>query len=220
VNKLQSTFLFALCIFFLSSCNNNEPVACFTIGERLETNELYKFNDCSVNAQEYLWDFGDGETSALANPVHAYKDEGTYMVSLTVKNKKKEDELKRTIGTFLNDLTGPSEGIYSGEYLENYPDSTVLNKEYSGAVTIAPTSTKQIKVAFSRGTFRALVVGDKDTGFVFSEVTNLQPSRLELITSGSGSYSQRTRSFNFTLSGRDPQIDSLAWTITYNGTAK
>jgi len=32
----------------------------------------------------YEWDFGDGDTSTDANPVHSYKDEGSYTVSLTV----------------------------------------------------------------------------------------------------------------------------------------
>lgn len=35
----------------------------------------------------YLWDFGDGETSALANPLHVYKAEGSYKVTLTVSEK-------------------------------------------------------------------------------------------------------------------------------------
>jgi PKD repeat protein len=34
----------------------------------------------------WLWDFGDGSTSTQANPVHVYQKEGTYTVSLTVKN--------------------------------------------------------------------------------------------------------------------------------------
>lgn len=33
---------------------------------------------------EYLWDFGDGETSTLKNPIHDYTSPGIYTVSLTV----------------------------------------------------------------------------------------------------------------------------------------
>ncbi|TAE48278.1 MAG: PKD domain-containing protein, partial [Bacteroidetes bacterium] len=32
----------------------------------------------------YLWDFGDGNTSTLANPTHAYASEGDYTITLTV----------------------------------------------------------------------------------------------------------------------------------------
>jgi PKD repeat protein len=34
----------------------------------------------------YLWNFGDGDTSDQANPVHGFHDAGTYDVSLTVTN--------------------------------------------------------------------------------------------------------------------------------------
>lgn len=33
----------------------------------------------------YLWDFGDGSTSAEVNPVHVYEREGSYKVALIVK---------------------------------------------------------------------------------------------------------------------------------------
>ena len=33
---------------------------------------------------DYLWDFGDGNTATIPNPVHTYTDAGTYIVTLTV----------------------------------------------------------------------------------------------------------------------------------------
>ncbi|RLF24648.1 MAG: hypothetical protein DRN01_06845, partial [Thermoplasmata archaeon] len=33
---------------------------------------------------EWYWEFGDGDTSTLQNPTHQYKDNGTYIVNLTV----------------------------------------------------------------------------------------------------------------------------------------
>jgi len=36
-------------------------------------------------ASEYLWDFGDGQTSTLANPIHTYQYAGIYDVSLSVQ---------------------------------------------------------------------------------------------------------------------------------------
>jgi PKD repeat protein len=44
------------------------------------------FNNTSTNANTCLWDFGDGQTSNLPNPVHAYTAAGIYYVSLTVSN--------------------------------------------------------------------------------------------------------------------------------------
>lgn len=53
-------------------------------------NQTIQFNNQTqgVTPQtQWLWDFGDGQTSAAANPVHEYSDTGTYTISLTVINQ-------------------------------------------------------------------------------------------------------------------------------------
>ncbi len=45
----------------------------------------------------YLWLFGDGDTSNLANPVHTYKDDGSYQVKLIATNVCGTDTMTRTI---------------------------------------------------------------------------------------------------------------------------
>ena len=42
------------------------------------------FDNLSVNADGYLWDFGDGNNSTVETPLHYYGDVGIYDVSLTV----------------------------------------------------------------------------------------------------------------------------------------
>lgn len=44
------------------------------------------FTNTSQNADTYLWNFGDGTTSALHSPTHSYAANGTYTVSLTTSN--------------------------------------------------------------------------------------------------------------------------------------
>jgi PKD repeat protein len=44
------------------------------------------FRNSSINADTYLWDFGDNTTSAEQNPSHTYSEPGTFIVRLTVKN--------------------------------------------------------------------------------------------------------------------------------------
>lgn len=41
------------------------------------------FNNHSKNAKQYLWNFGDGNTSSLETPTHTYTKAGTYKVLLT-----------------------------------------------------------------------------------------------------------------------------------------
>ncbi|MBP6826693.1 MAG: PKD domain-containing protein [Saprospiraceae bacterium] len=44
------------------------------------------FSNQSLNATSYLWNFGDGNTSNLANPTHTYAESGTFTVELTAIN--------------------------------------------------------------------------------------------------------------------------------------
>lgn len=82
--------IFAFGTVVLSSCEEDDPeldpIASFqfTISE---TNFLeVTFSNFSQNATTYLWDFGDGNTSDLENPVHTYAASGTYTVTLTATN--------------------------------------------------------------------------------------------------------------------------------------
>lgn len=46
------------------------------------------FDDQSLGANKWLWDFGDGETSHEQEPSHTYRAIGTYTVRLTVSNEQ------------------------------------------------------------------------------------------------------------------------------------
>ncbi|MFT3678968.1 MAG: PKD domain-containing protein [Ferruginibacter sp.] len=47
-----------------------------------------EFKSKQVTGNNYLWDFGDSTISELPNPVHTYKDTGSYTVKLIVANSK------------------------------------------------------------------------------------------------------------------------------------
>jgi len=44
------------------------------------------FTDLSIDADSHSWDFGDGNTSMLADPTHTYVTNGIYTVTLTIEN--------------------------------------------------------------------------------------------------------------------------------------
>lgn len=46
------------------------------------TGTTVTFTNQSMNATQYLWNFGDSFTSTTANPVHTYSSAGTYIVTL------------------------------------------------------------------------------------------------------------------------------------------
>lgn len=44
------------------------------------------FTNLSSNATNFIWDFGDGQSSTATNPVHSYANPGTYTVKLIARN--------------------------------------------------------------------------------------------------------------------------------------
>lgn len=71
---------------FATSCKpkGDAPKASFSY----EVEDLtVTFTNISKDATTYAWEFGDGETSTEANPVHTYAENGEYTVTLTASNE-------------------------------------------------------------------------------------------------------------------------------------
>ncbi len=58
---------------------------------------IVQFSDLSSNAISWDWDFGDGGTSTLQNPVHTYAAPGSYPVTLIAGNNNGTDTIQQTI---------------------------------------------------------------------------------------------------------------------------
>jgi PKD repeat protein len=56
----------------------------------------------STGGATYAWTFGDGGTSSEINPTHAYGDNGTYTVTLTVTNNSAVSDMKSTSAAVSN----------------------------------------------------------------------------------------------------------------------
>lgn len=65
------------------------PEAGFTYlpDEPSNVNPEVRFTDESKLAASWYWDFGDGRTTYLQNPVHTYQDTGKYVVTQIVKHE-------------------------------------------------------------------------------------------------------------------------------------
>lgn len=73
------------------------PQASFTASPITGTVPLtVTFSNTSVNATNYLWQFGDGITSTLTTPTHVYEDAGIYSVTLTANGLGGTDTLTQT----------------------------------------------------------------------------------------------------------------------------
>ena len=63
------------------------PFSAFSINEDYEKIQgQVKFENGSIAANKYYWDFGNGQTSNLGSPVITYNEDGDYLVQLYARN--------------------------------------------------------------------------------------------------------------------------------------
>lgn len=90
-----------------------------------------QFTDLSYNAPtSWLWDFGDGTTSALQNPVHHYSTTGVYTVSLTATNSYGDDQ---EIKSALIDVNMPAVPVTEND-TACYGNPAVLTASGNGTI--------------------------------------------------------------------------------------
>lgn len=88
-NAAAITVLDSLTIFHLRT-NEEIAIADFSYDQSGST---FTFTNSSWRSTDFLWDFGDGNTSIEVNPVHTYVNPGNYTVSLIASNECGEDTL-------------------------------------------------------------------------------------------------------------------------------
>jgi PKD repeat protein len=99
--KTKLIFLNVLFVLILASTGcMKKPMACCDFASTGTVGTAMSFSStCSMDADNYSWDFGDGGTSTEANPSHTYTTAGTYTVKIMAmsKNGKKMDETTKTV---------------------------------------------------------------------------------------------------------------------------
>jgi PKD repeat protein len=84
--------IYKVCLFVMDSCSSDSvcsaiayfpPKSVIFTSEPSAINGLeVAFTDKTKGATEWLWDFGDGTTSTIQNPIHIYKTYGKYEVCM------------------------------------------------------------------------------------------------------------------------------------------
>ncbi len=92
-------------VVILSSCSK-APVASFEVDQNeVKAPATITFTNTSTNADEFLWTFGDGESSTEANPSHEYVQGGDYDVTLKAYGEDDTNTAVKTI-VILPNMTG------------------------------------------------------------------------------------------------------------------
>lgn len=81
-------------------------------------NDTFQFKNNSNNANQYFWDFGDGDTSSLKNPKHIFKS-GKYTIQLIVSSCEHSDTSKITIQFQNTNIDN-----FTNNEIEAYPNPT------------------------------------------------------------------------------------------------
>ena len=80
----------------IASCSR--PMAQFSYEEKdYQVLDPVGFENISEKADAYVWDFGDGDTSSIANPEHVYARSGNYEVRLSAIKGNKADTITKRI---------------------------------------------------------------------------------------------------------------------------
>jgi hypothetical protein len=124
---------FARYVAPLTSCNYLKPRA-FAIADTFYLNNgtaEAQFYNNNAYAHSWQWDFGDGGTDNLKDPLHAYTDTGTYTATVTVTHDSCVKTAEKTVVVLLS--TGVEELSRESLQFKLYPNPT------SGDVTVECT---------------------------------------------------------------------------------
>ncbi len=78
------------------SCSGPKPMYTYEKEKDVVPAQV-QFNNASEDAIEYMWDFGDGNTSDEESPKHRYLLSGKYTVTLVAKKDGKEKKIEKDI---------------------------------------------------------------------------------------------------------------------------
>lgn len=175
-----------------------------------------KFTDQSVQAFEWLWDFGDQTTSTFQNPSHTFTAPGDYNVKLTVTNPLGSNFIIHTITVnpaFNITISPVQASICHGEEVQlNALASGSANRSYLiSNIPYAPVSGTGNSVFLSDDQ----VSGSNPIGFTFNffgqNYTNFYISSNGLITFSAGMPAQPVYGSVIPSSADPDNFIALAW---------
>ena len=79
-----------------SNCVVNSQLPC-TLGEAIQFSVAAFGYDFSCSAHTFLWEFGDGATSSVRTPTHAFTGPGMYAVKVTVATGSQQLTLTQNV---------------------------------------------------------------------------------------------------------------------------
>lgn len=173
------------------------------------------FTNTSINATDYLWNFGDGFTSTLQNPVHTYANPGTYTVTLQSSNDCATTSSSQMITFSLAPIAGfttsnSPEGCatYTVQFLNTSQNSpTSYFWTFEGGSPVTSVQEHPVVIYQNTGSFDVTLVATNALG---SDTIEMQDFIIiETVPSVTFTYQHEGLNYNFT--SLTQNANSLSW---------
>ena len=83
---------------------NTKPIASYVVNQVCNGSASTFTNQTTNSPTNYLWSFGDSDTSSALNPTHIYTTAGTYTATLKASNACGSDSVKQTVTVLSNPI--------------------------------------------------------------------------------------------------------------------
>jgi PKD repeat protein len=149
-----------------------DPNANFSFQLNGTANEV-SFSDSSLYADSYHWNFGDGSTDSVANPVHVFDSSGVYDVTLTINSCGKSDSVTKQVQISIPSLIASD----WNNLIKIYPNPvkdflTVSNPENIYTEIIIQNALGQFTLSQSFSQSNKLDISHLKSGIYFLQIYN------------------------------------------------
>jgi len=172
------------------------------------------FNNLSLNADTYLWNFGDGMTSTAANPLHAYAEDGIYTVTLTAFNDCGSDSYSLTIeiitlpvAFFDSDIDQGCEPFEVHFYNLSSSNADQFEWTFPGGIPSTSTDYEPVVLYQTPGVYSVSLTAINEAGEDTYSVTGY----IEVLAEPSAEFTYTTAGLTVTFNSSNSQADTWLW---------
>ncbi|MEM6964472.1 MAG: PKD domain-containing protein [Bacteroidota bacterium] len=186
-----------------------------TVGFSQNVNgQTVNFTNSSTNANSYIWDFGDGNTSNQSDPTHTYATDGTYIVTLTASNPCGSVVATESITISTQPSAGFGANVTTGcaPFTVQFSDqssanTTSWNWSFPGGNPTTSTDQNPTVTYNNEGSYTVTLVASNGSGSSTSSITDF----ILVDDVPSAGFSQNTNGLTVSFTNASTNANSYNW---------
>ncbi len=174
---------------------------------------MANFSNTSTGATSYSWDFGDGNTSTEANPMHTYATGGGYTVTLIATNDCGSTTFidnisfaNLPVAAFDSDITSGC-GPLEIQFNDNSTNATDWNWSFPGGTPATSNVENPIVTYDTPGTYNVTLVASNSSG----SNTSSQTAYIEVLNNANPSFTSTTNALVAMFTNTSTYATSYLW---------